>query len=133
VPARDSCSSTPTRGQETGRESVAHRPRRDKLSRDHDRPFRGERLHSIRVLASVGAGGRVDKQELVGKLKQIEEQASDILAEFPKNLTRERLRMIIALARYLRIEIDLKGGLYPFEDEKTPVVDPQGTLTNSSR
>ena len=73
----------------------------------------------------------MDKQELVNKLKQIEEQASDTLAEFPKNLTRERLRMIIALARYLRTEIDLKGGLYPYEEEKTPVVDPQGTVTGS--
>ena len=70
----------------------------------------------------------MDKNELINKLKQIEEQASDTLAEFPKNLTRERLRMIIALARYMRTEIDLKGGLLPFEDEKTPVVEPDDTL-----
>jgi hypothetical protein len=70
----------------------------------------------------------VDKKELLNKLKQIEEQAADTLAEFPKNLTRERLRMIIALARYLRTEVDLKGGLVPFEDEKTPVVDPEDSL-----
>lgn len=73
----------------------------------------------------------MDKQELIDKLKQIEAQASDTLAEFPKNLTKERLRMIIALARYMRTEIDLKGGLYPYEDEKTPVLDPDDTLTRS--
>lgn len=46
----------------------------------------------------------MNQEELVTKLRQIEEQAQLTLEEFPKNLTRERQRMIIALARYLRIE-----------------------------
>ena len=40
--------------------------------------------------------------------------------------------MIIALARYMRTEIDLKGGLFPLEDEKTPVVDPDDALSRST-
>jgi len=71
----------------------------------------------------------VDKEELIKKVSQIEEQASDILVEFPKNLTRERVRMIMALARYIRTEIDLKGGIIALEDEKTPVVDPDETVS----
>jgi hypothetical protein len=46
----------------------------------------------------------MDIQELITKLEQIEEQAQRTLEEFPKSLTKERLRMIIALARYLRVE-----------------------------
>jgi hypothetical protein len=46
----------------------------------------------------------MDVQELITKLEQIEEQAQRTLEEFPKSLTKERLRMIIALARYLRAE-----------------------------
>jgi len=46
----------------------------------------------------------MDIQELITKLEQIEEQAQRTLEEFPKSLTKERLRMIIALARYLRAE-----------------------------
>lgn len=45
----------------------------------------------------------MDKQELLNKLAQIEEQANDGLREFPQ-LAKERLRMIRALARYLRSE-----------------------------
>ncbi len=59
----------------------------------------------------------MDKQELINKVRQIEEQASDILVEFPKNLT------------HIRTEIDLKGGIEPLEDEKTPVVDPDDTVS----
>ena len=44
------------------------------------------------------------KQELLNKLAQIEEHAKDGLAEFPQ-LSKERLRMISALARYLRTEL----------------------------
>lgn len=46
----------------------------------------------------------MDIQDLITKLEQIEEQAQRTLEEFPKSLTKERLRMIIALARYLRTE-----------------------------
>jgi hypothetical protein len=48
----------------------------------------------------------MDQEELKAKLLQIEEQANLTLNEFPKTLTRERQRMIIALARYLRTELE---------------------------
>lgn len=47
----------------------------------------------------------MDKKELISKIAQIEEQATCTLAEFPKTLTKERLRMIVALARYIRTEL----------------------------
>jgi hypothetical protein len=55
----------------------------------------------------------LDKAELITKLRQIEEQAQLTLDEFPKTLTKERQRMIIALARYIRTEasIDSSFGL----------------------
>lgn len=46
----------------------------------------------------------MDHEELITKLAQIEEQAQLTLEEFPKSLTKERQRMIIALARYIRSE-----------------------------
>lgn len=48
----------------------------------------------------------MNQQELIQKLQQIEEQARLTLEEFPKRLTRERQRMIIALAKYIRAELD---------------------------
>jgi len=48
----------------------------------------------------------MNEEELISKLRQIEEQARLTLEEFPKNLTRERQRMIIALARYIRADIE---------------------------
>ena len=46
----------------------------------------------------------MDIDEFNQKLDQIEEQAQLTLAEFPKTLTKERQRMIIALVRYIRSE-----------------------------
>ena len=46
----------------------------------------------------------MNQEELISKLDQIEEQAQLTLEEFPRNLTRERQRMIIALAKYIRSE-----------------------------
>ena len=48
----------------------------------------------------------MNEEELVAKLRQIEEQARLTLEEFPKSLTRERQRMIIALAKYIRAELE---------------------------
>ena len=45
----------------------------------------------------------MDNLDLLDKLAQIEEQAKYALAEHP-HLSKERLRMIVALARYLRTE-----------------------------
>lgn len=47
----------------------------------------------------------MNEDELISKVEQIEEQARLTLEEFPKNLTRERQRMIIALAKYIRAEL----------------------------
>ena len=54
----------------------------------------------------------MDSDELNQKLDQIEEQAQLTLAEFPKTLTKERQRMIIALVRYIRAEAERKA-LFP--------------------
>lgn len=51
----------------------------------------------------------MDQDELKQKLDQIEEQANLTLAEFPKTLTKERQRMIIALVRYIRSEMQESG------------------------
>ena len=48
----------------------------------------------------------MNEDELIAKLGQIEEQARLTLEEFPKRLTRERQRMIIALAKYIRSELN---------------------------
>jgi hypothetical protein len=48
----------------------------------------------------------VEHEEFIQKLDQIEEQAQLTLAEFPKTLTKERQRMIIALVRYIRAEAE---------------------------
>lgn len=48
----------------------------------------------------------MEQRELIEKLEQIEEQAQLTLAEFPKSLTKERQRMIIALVRYIRTEAE---------------------------
>ena len=50
----------------------------------------------------------MDQEELIRKLTQIEEQAQLTLEEFPKSLTKERQRMIIALARYIRSDASKK-------------------------
>jgi hypothetical protein len=48
----------------------------------------------------------MDLDEFSQKLDQIEEQAQLTLAEFPKTLTKERQRMIIALVRFSRAEAE---------------------------
>ena len=54
----------------------------------------------------------MDQDEFNQKLDQIEEQAQLTLAEFPKTLTKERQRMIIALVRYIRAESE-RGAVLP--------------------
>ena len=65
----------------------------------------------------------MDQEDVLKKLAQIEEQAQSTLSEFP-TLAKERLRMIIALARYLRAEIPSSGcqapGKQPGDDDKLP-------------
>jgi len=57
----------------------------------------------------------MDADEFNQKLDQIEEQAQLTLAEFPKTLTKERQRMIIALVRYIRAEAERRT-LFPQGD-----------------
>ena len=53
----------------------------------------------------------MDQQEFQNKLAQIEEQASTMLSELPNtHLIRERMRMIVALARYMRTAV-ADGGI----------------------
>lgn len=57
----------------------------------------------------------MDIDEFNQKLDQIEEQAQLTLAEFPKTLTKERQRMIIALVRYIRAEAE-RNAIVPKSD-----------------
>jgi hypothetical protein len=66
----------------------------------------------------------MSRDELHQKLDQIEEQARLTLAEFPKTLTRERQRMIIALVRCIRSEADRAPDLeatVPLTTDVTPL------------
>jgi hypothetical protein len=47
------------------------------------------------------------KDEILGKLEQIQEQAQLTLDELPLRLAKDRLRLIIGLARYLSTTVDL--------------------------
>ena len=59
----------------------------------------------------------MDKRELLNKLAQIEEHARFTLDEFPLTLTKERQRMIIALARYIRTELSASTDMPPEVDD----------------
>ena len=66
----------------------------------------------------------MEHEEFIQKLDQIEEQAQLTLAEFPKTLTKERQRMIIALVRYIRAEAGKSGALakaLPGEEATVPI------------
>src|SRR5216683_6518316 len=62
----------------------------------------------------------MELDEFNQKLDQIEEQAQLTLAEFPKTLTKERQRMIIALVRYIRAEAE-RSKILPKADEMESV------------
>ena len=44
-------------------------------------------------------------EELIAKMEQIEEQAQLTLAEYPHGLTRERVRLVMALAKQVRAHV----------------------------
>jgi len=48
------------------------------------------------------------KHEILAKLAQIQEQAQLTLDELPLRLAKDRLRLIIGLARYLSTTVDVK-------------------------
>src|SRR6266850_675192 len=60
----------------------------------------------------------MELDEFNQKLDQIEEQAQLTLAEFPKTLTKERQRMIIALVRYIRAEAE-RSFVFPKGDTES--------------
>jgi hypothetical protein len=47
------------------------------------------------------------KKEILAKLEQIQEQAQLTLDELPLRLAKDRLRLIIGLARYLQTAVDV--------------------------
>ena len=47
------------------------------------------------------------KDEILAKLEQIQEQAQLTLDELPLRLAKDRLRLIIGLARYLSTTVDI--------------------------
>ena len=62
----------------------------------------------------------MNEEELKKKIGQIEDHAREALADFP-NLAKERLRMIRAIARYIRSE--LSPG--PADLEPRPAADDE--------
>lgn len=66
----------------------------------------------------------MNNEELISKLEQIEEQARLTLEELPQNLRRERQRMIVALAKYIRSEL---------ADRTQPLDVPSASLPSTAR
>jgi hypothetical protein len=67
------------------------------------------------------------KDEILAKLEQIQEQAQLTLDELPLRLAKDRLRLIIGLARYLATSIELK-----WEDELSAAVAEDGAKRPSA-
>jgi transposase len=62
----------------------------------------------------------MNEEELKKKIGQIEDHAREALADFP-NLAKERLRMIRAIARYIRSELSQgPAALEPAADDEDP-------------
>ena len=61
------------------------------------------------------------KQEILAKLEQIQEQAQLTLDELPLRLAKDRLRLIIGLARYLSTSVDVN-----WEEASTPLPEDGG-------
>lgn len=69
------------------------------------------------------------KQEILTKLEQIQEQAQLTLDELPLRLAKDRLRLIIGLARYLTTAVEVNWEGLPSAggegDAKRPRAAPQ--------
>ena len=68
------------------------------------------------------------KKEILAKLEQIQEQAQLTLDELPLRLAKDRLRLIIGLARYLATAVDLKweeAVAAPRADGERPIAAPR--------
>lgn len=71
------------------------------------------------------------KREILGKLEQIQEQAQLTLDELPLRLAKDRLRLIIGLARYLSTAVEMleddllrEGALSGAENRRAENRDP---------
>jgi hypothetical protein len=67
------------------------------------------------------------KDEILAKLEQIQEQAQLTLDELPLRLAKDRLRLIIGLARYLSTSIDIN-----WEDELSAAAAEDGAKRPSA-
>lgn len=65
------------------------------------------------------------KEEILAKLEQIQEQAQLTLDELPLRLAKDRLRLIIGLARYLSTAVDMNW--------KRPLARRQRKMTRDGR
>jgi hypothetical protein len=69
------------------------------------------------------------KKEILTKLEQIQEQAQATLDELPLRLAKDRLRLIIGLARYLSTTVDVNWEAplspSPEDDGKPRVAAPR--------
>jgi hypothetical protein len=69
------------------------------------------------------------KKEILAKLEQIQEQAQLTLDELPLRLAKDRLRLIIGLARYLSTTVDVNWEELPAPlregDAKPPLGVPR--------
>lgn len=67
------------------------------------------------------------KREILVKLEQIQEQAQLTLDELPLRLAKDRLRLIIGLARYLSTAVEMleddlqRQATLPRADDREPV------------
>ena len=70
------------------------------------------------------------KDEILAKLEQIQEQAQLTLDELPLRLAKDRLRLIIGLARYLSTTVDVNweeqlSAAAAEDDAKRPLAAPR--------
>jgi len=65
------------------------------------------------------------KQEILAKLTQIQEQAQLTLDELPLRLAKDRLRLIIGLARYLSTTVEINWEEIPSAAVEAGATPPQ--------
>jgi hypothetical protein len=58
------------------------------------------------MLLSVRMG--TPEEEIIAKLRQIEEQARAALADFPQATAKDRLRLILGLAGHLALKLEIE-------------------------
>jgi hypothetical protein len=71
------------------------------------------------------------KKEILAKLEQIQDQAQLTLDELPLRLAKDRLRLIIGLARYLQTAVDLAADQYG--EEPSPAAAGDGEPPQAAR